>query len=481
MGICQNISMYCLQIWNIFGAIYNINIIKSKITNDEPVSENNINNLKNNINNIGIFAIKLIQWSNARMRLISDKPNLHNFLNHLDTYYEECPIHNIKYTEQIFLNDFQENIYTNLEIDNNTISSGSIGQVYKGKLIKENKSVAIKCVHPNIYNQITLPKYLFIFFNDYLTCLPYIKNYKVPLDIRGFFDSLEKQMNLKYEVDNMLKMRKNYKNNPYIIIPEPYLHSKNIIIMSYEEGCSFNKLSISDYKKFKIMTLFKIFIRSSIFSEGLLHGDLHNGNWKISNTKLNNLYPIIIYDLGLCYNLPENYINQIQLGIDKKNLPLLVNLLLDPIAIHYSPYKNDKDLDNIKILINKEVKEAIEKKFSHLQNITFNDLKLLFPIFINRGFIFSSIFLNIMIVIILTADKFKNNTETALNYDDMNISKNNRYTVQYPSMISFCKTYNIFPEYQSMMVNLLNEFRNNNKIEMFHGIEDKIEFIQTNL
>ena len=48
-------------------------------------------------------------------------------------------------------------------------------------------------------------------------------------------------------------------------------------------------------------------------------------------------------------------------------------------------------------------------------------------------------------------------------------------------MISFCKTYNIFPHYQSNMENLLKEFIDtNDNIEMFHGIDKKIEYIENN-
>ena len=41
------------------------------------------------------------------------------------------------------------------------------------------------------------------------------------------------------------------------------------------------------------------------------NADLHNGNWKVSHNKLNNLYPIIIYDLGICYNIPINLMNKL--------------------------------------------------------------------------------------------------------------------------------------------------------------------------
>ena len=46
-----------------------------------------------------------------------------------------------------------------------------------------------------------------------------------------------------------MRMRKNYEDNNLVIIPEVYLYSNNILIMSYEEGEHIDDIQISDYNK----------------------------------------------------------------------------------------------------------------------------------------------------------------------------------------------------------------------------------------
>ena len=59
------------------------------------------------------------------------------------------------------------------------------------------------------------------------------------------------QTNLINEANNILRFSKIYEGNDYIIIPELYKVSKEIIIMSFEEGEVYNKSSISEYTSIK--------------------------------------------------------------------------------------------------------------------------------------------------------------------------------------------------------------------------------------
>ena len=477
MSYCNNIKIYLSQIWNTISLIYNIRNIKISINNDENISEERIQAIKNNINNIGVFAIKLIQWSNERLKFISNNPKIIKIFENLDTFYEECPIHHFSFTENMYHNDFQKQIHNEIKINYDHIQSGSIGQVYEGILISNNKKIAMKCIHPEIYNHLFIPKYFLLFLNNYLTYIPYFKKYKLPLDIVNFFESLELQMDFTKEVENLNFMDNIYKNNPYIIIPKVIKYSKNIIIMTYESGESFNKISISNYKKFKIINLFKLFVRSSIYSQGFLHGDLHNGNWKVSNNKINNINPIIIYDLGICYKCPVDLLNNIQNSMDNSNFKNLLDLLLSKESLSYNPY-NEIDTNNIKKeFIEKIKKNMLLSKNMDLQNIDLSDLIPVIHDIIQKGFVFDSIFFNIFITIILIFEKVSKYTENTMDYKDKEITKNNRFTVQYPALISFSKTYRIFPQYRKNMEKLLDEYTKNNIFEIFNGIDKRMDYL----
>ena len=218
-------------------------------------------------------------------------------------------------------------------------------------------------------------------------------------------------------------------------------------------------------------------MRSSIYSQGFLHGDLHNGNWKVSNKKINNINPIIIYDLGICYKCPVDLLNNIQNSMDNSNFKNLLDLLLSKESLSYNPY-NEIDTNYIKKeFIEKIKKNMLLSKNMDLQNIDLSDLIPLIHDIIQKGFVFDSIFFNIFITIILIFEKVSKYTENTMDYKDKEITKNNRFTVQYPALISFSKTYRIFPQYRKNMEKLLDEYTKNNIFEIFNGIDKRMDYL----
>jgi predicted unusual protein kinase regulating ubiquinone biosynthesis (AarF/ABC1/UbiB family) len=111
----------------------------------------------------------LIQWLNTNLELLFVKSHNYDFLSKLFTrYYEDCPIHQLKYTKDLFLKEFGVKFDDYFELDTSfSIKSGSVAQVYKG-LIKANAnatSVAIKVVHPEIEYQLICPVYFVKIYN----------------------------------------------------------------------------------------------------------------------------------------------------------------------------------------------------------------------------------------------------------------------------------------------------------------------------
>ena len=92
--------------------------------------------------------------------------------------------------------------------------------------------------------------------------------------------------------------------------------------MSYEEGTFYQNLDISDYKKVKVLTIMRLYLRSSLIINNFIHGDLHNGNWKVrQDPNDENNFKIILYDLGLCVSLKDE-------TFVKKFLNLLMKIIL---------------------------------------------------------------------------------------------------------------------------------------------------------
>ena len=87
----------------------------------------------------------------------------------------------------------------------------------------------------------------------------------------------------------MLEFYHIYTDNEYIIIPNLYKVSNDIIIMEYVDGECLDSTNLSEYKKSKIIYLLYLFVRNNLFILNNNHGDLHKYNWKVSNVQLNNI------------------------------------------------------------------------------------------------------------------------------------------------------------------------------------------------
>jgi len=255
-----------------------------------------------NIDDCGCIAIKVVQWILPKLEMIYgldvDKDE---WFKKLEKFYEYNHTHKIDYTEKIYKQDFNETLSETYEIDS-IVGSGSVGQVYKARHKILDEYHAIKIVHPKMYPQISFLKFIIIL----LTKTPLIKEYItsiLPFNFYDFIKEFEQQTNMINDSNNCLYFYENYKNDDYIVVPRTIKVSKNIFIMSYEDGIRFDDLDTSDYIKYKSILLLNIFTKNNQVITNLNHGDIHKGNWKI-RIKDGKPY-FIVYDFGFCWRVPE--------------------------------------------------------------------------------------------------------------------------------------------------------------------------------
>jgi len=255
-----------------------------------------------NINDCGCLAIKFTQWILPKIELIYDlDPKKDKWFGELEHFYEYNNIHDLKYTEDTYKNDFGENIYEYYELGD-IIGSGSIGQVYKARNKQLNEYHAIKIVHPNMDGQILFVKYvLFILMKT-----PIIKDYFstiLPFNLYDFIIDFQNQTSMVHDANNCLRFYEIYKTDKFIVIPSLIKVSNNILIMSYEDGERFDDLQVSDYIKYKSILLLNIFLKNNQSIYNFNHGDIHKGNWKV-RVKDHNPY-LVVYDFGFCWKIYE--------------------------------------------------------------------------------------------------------------------------------------------------------------------------------
>jgi predicted unusual protein kinase regulating ubiquinone biosynthesis (AarF/ABC1/UbiB family) len=358
----------------------------------------------NTIENCGSMAIKCIQWILPRFQL--SNPNS-IIAKKFEKFYNNCRVHELEYTKSIYKLSFNENltdIYDIIEI----IGSGSVGQVYKVKEKDTNNYFALKVSHPNLKTEFSIFQ---IFFKLIIKYIDY-KKYIPVENIDYFIESIHNQIDLRNEYENCNRIRELYKENPKIIIPKIIKHSESVLIMNYVESKSIDKIE-SEYSIYNILSLLLIFTNNNCLY-GISHGDLHKGNWGISNNKL------VIYDFGFCFELNiEEY-------------KLIDNLLT-------SDYK----VDIIQTFINyyTDTKPNMSKLVSNYKEVFQPDIKTLLKnivdYFIENEIYISSSCLNGLIIFL----------QSSSYYDKINIlskdSNNSSYII---NILSMCNANNMCPK-----------------------------------
>ena len=117
--ICK---FYFIEI--IYNFIFLFNLYKLYY-NYPTINSNHIDNLIKSIDNLGIFAIKLVQWGLARFKLYNKDTTL-NF-DRLEKYYEQCPIHSDNYTYNVLYNEYKFDFRNKFSLK--LIASGSIASI----------------------------------------------------------------------------------------------------------------------------------------------------------------------------------------------------------------------------------------------------------------------------------------------------------------------------------------------------------------
>lgn len=429
--------------YNIIRSIY---LIKSCIQNDY-YDQNTINNIIESINNSGCLFIKIIQWILPRLYTINIDKKLES---ELQKFYDKCNIHDIEFTKQQFKKDFKYDIndkYQILEV----IGSGSVGQVYKIKNIKNNKLFALKILHPNVQREFDIFKNIFYFTSKVYD----LKKYLPINDYDEFFDGLEQQLDFTNEVNNILEFKQLHSNDLFVI-PTVLNFSKNIIIMDYLEKQIENIDELSIVKKNN--TFLKIFLYNFACSYyGICHGDLHKGNWGLNKNKL------ILYDFGYCLKINHHAYLKIQdMAFDQDRLNSFKKIIEIICDI------NNKD----KKLYTEMYKKSYLENFKETIYIHLERLYKHFYEFLNEYKLYISSELFNVILISGNLEKLTTSVDEG-SYDTTD--KDNCYKLL-EDLIDVCDSYDIFPEFKQ---NLIDNYKRKPDDTILHL--DKYNFLKSKI
>ena len=125
------------------------------------------------------------------------------------------------------------------------IGSGCIAQVYKGKLFTTNKrniktpvDVAIKIIHPDVYDSIRLDLEIMKNIASFIELIPRAHWLSIHESVEEFSKLMENQIDLRNEAKNMDRFLKNFANNKDIQFAKPIYPfvSQKVLVQSFIQG-----------------------------------------------------------------------------------------------------------------------------------------------------------------------------------------------------------------------------------------------------
>lgn len=320
--------------------------------------------------NNGYVIMKLGQWLATRTDLISIK-----MCEVLSALHSKAPAHSLEDTLKVLKSEGFDPLALKF-MDPDPIGSGTIAQVYKvtfaeqqkgfsfyvknflpvlyqfkseglnnfsksGNIQKikdsRHKTFAIKITHPNTINNIFIDCQILRNVGKALNNFPFLSFLDITEQVLHFQQEMLKQVDLTEEERNMKVMRHLIRFNRNVVIAQPIISTKNVLVMEYLEGIPiksfFSKESTKKVEKapqgeiknpglvrriahsvsknrtypvknttqgypepmasYLTSTALHFFLKS-LFFDRFIHTDLHPGNFAVSKTK-----KLIIYDLGL--------------------------------------------------------------------------------------------------------------------------------------------------------------------------------------
>ena len=387
----------------------------------------------------GTLPIKLGQFIINKKKLEYIDEKIPKYILELDDLLYNI-IDKNNYTKKDWLIDYPElKNYPNFKI----INSGSIGSVFL--IQKNNKKYALKIQHSSILNktkkQILILKYLL----NYRFIKPYII---------FSFDEISNiflnQFNFNYEGNKQIEFYEVYNNNTCngLIIPKIFLKNERQLLMEYLPIKFINDNSITDLHKFKCIIKFQIFLKYMFLEEGLLHLDLHSGNWGLNEKGL------VVLDFGYSLRIFNN--NDIEKKKIFQNLWIYLNTrdrenFVTSVINNFISETHKSTTDNIIKLLLEDIKDKNIFDAKNMYPIVLNFCKK-FNFNLSNDFYFLGYYLNFTTGI---SNKY---FKIEKNIDDQTLEElYNSYVVVYKYEDIIFEHYPLFSKYKHINQAILNK------------------------
>lgn len=249
--------------------------------------------LKNKISNTGSIAIKIFQWVyHIQYHKYNDnnRPLLFDYIRDF-----QFNVRSVILTDNE-VNDLLEKCPFLIHIDRESMACGTIGHIHMGFDLYQ-KAYILKIRHSSILKELAFVRRFLFFMNPSL------------------IEYLYSQTDFTIEAHNMNRLNAIYSVNTHIRIPSIHYSSEDVLVMDYVQSKHYPKQD----DIFEVITL-KLWMLDMIMFHGIMHGDIHNGNWGIGEGF------IVLYDWGIIYT--DTVLKNLVVSFFDRDKDLLLTSLL---------------------------------------------------------------------------------------------------------------------------------------------------------
>ena len=242
---------------------------------------------------LGPVYIKLGQWLSSRADILP-QPYLEE-LSKLQDSVPSAPFDQVKPIIEKELGPIDKKFD---EIDPNSISGASLGQVYRGSV--SGQQIVIKVKRPGIEKIVV--KDLSVLKKVLPLALRFVDpnlRYSAKAMLSQFIETIHEEMDYTNELQNLKTIKNDMANSDKVVIPSVYddLSSKNVLTMEYLPGIKVTNVQALDEKGIDreqlVIDVHKIFF-TMLLKHSLFHADPHPGNISVTDDG-----KLILYDYGM--------------------------------------------------------------------------------------------------------------------------------------------------------------------------------------
>jgi predicted unusual protein kinase regulating ubiquinone biosynthesis (AarF/ABC1/UbiB family) len=275
---------------------------------------------------LGPVYIKLGQWLSSRADILP-QPYLVE-LSKLQDSVPSAPFDQVKPIIEKDIGSINEKFD---EINPDSISGASLGQVYRGSI--SGQQIVVKVKRPGIEKIVA--KDLKVLKTILPLALRFVDpnlRYSAKAMLSQFIETIHEEMDYTNESENLKKIKKNMENSHQVIVPSVYddYSSKNVLTMEYLPGIKVTNVQALDEKGIDreqlVIDIHKIFF-TMLLKHSIFHADPHPGNISVTDDG-----KLILYDYGMVGRINNETrfkLIRLYLALVEKNPSRVVNAMND--------------------------------------------------------------------------------------------------------------------------------------------------------